>query len=1260
MTESPRRQPRRHRPLACLPLLALLSLLLAASLQPASCTDPIKYVTYGPDVVSPYGCAALLQQYNLSYAGPRQPNQPTLSIGLSLSLGYDALLTGMDVALQYIVDMVNFRGGLYVAGVPHYLSVTYSPDGASPELTQYIYQDMYASGNYSLYMAPSGDNLLQSLFPFLRSTQSLMFSVYNNDPADFVTPATNLVSLFNTESAEWVETLNLINQAAQAYAAAGGADATSVYGIKTFCMLSTNATLVQAAAEGVRGWIAKENARRGHADNITVYVDGVWAANVTGTYADYVPYLAACPDGVDLMLLQDGSTTTVNAQLALKASRLRPKAAIGLDPESTLLGSASATLDAAGWTCSIPASTSLVSTLPYVGSKWYGLGDIVYSQMVWGAGANVSGQFPIVGYAYTASFDILTAGLATSASKQPADVRAALQRLNGRTSALTGIEFDNVTGVNTATANTLIQIQADGSYHYLANTSDALLGFNTSVIAYPYPWSWRGLVRPGDALDKAQSSGLAILAVVIAVLGAWVAQIITEQSIFERRRGGWWRCWLFMVALSLGGVGVWAAQLMAASGLVVSKPYSTGLHLSFAMGDALLAWLPSLALTYAGLLLLIGDVESRAVVAASKASQAQQALREQKEAAKKRAALSNSAHLAHLWNAITWRAIAGGLCVALAIGGTRALLCYVWVQDASFTAAGWAWAVSTLFNALCVPLALLCYFHALRWRVAAVFLFAACVMLDYQVQWAGLTFHYAPGHQYLPASLLTANVDSTIVNLLAGIIAAFICFIFIGLQFSRMQLSRNGLSVLVASLERNKDDLKASLRAEKAASAQKDSQLGLLARMLELVNTTSPIATEYAFALSTATTYGSYVQLLQSMAPAAQAGSMGSTLKSQLTRRGTQGSPLHSGVSAEHEPSKSMGAHALRSAASMRFDPPAAAAASEERGSGAEPADDAPSASKSLPSARSNTLASVHPASPKKLSGTLVDHDSLISMQASPRSTAAPSINHTASTMSQRVLSKRHRAYEDELQALLEAQQSWRDDAAANGPPTAASTLLTVKSKRMASTTGPSNTAADGAAVEFDLAMPLLGRGRDGSSASAAAYPTPSLSLLLSHPVCAEVLKAELQQLHSVENLVFYQHAVRYRHVQSARLRKTLAAAIHDTFVREHAPQQININTRQRDAITAAVTRKSDECAADLFRDAEREVLQLMETNVMKGMQHSSAMRLCSWVLASVPTSGLVELAAADDHENTQTILYDVKSSVHSVAEESLSHASGE
>ena len=135
----------------------------------------------------------------------------------------------------------------------------------------------------------------------------------------------------------------------------------------------------------------------------------------------------------------------------------------------------------------------------------------------------------------------------------------------------------------------------------------------------------------------------------------------------------------------------------------------------------------------------------------------------------------------------------------------------------------------------------------------------------------------------------------------------------------------------------------------------------------------------------------------------------------------------------------------------------------------------------------------------------------------------------------------------------------------------------------------------------------------------------PGLAALLTHPVCIEVIKAALQQVHSAENLVFYLHVQRYKRMHTVKLRKLLAACIHDHFIRADAPHQINLSTKMRDAITAAVNSKDgDMCTVDLFHDAEKEAMTLMNNNVFRSLP-GNRLRLCSWILAVTPMNSLIE-----------------------------------
>jgi hypothetical protein len=108
----------------------------------------------------------------------------------------------------------------------------------------------------------------------------------------------------------------------------------------------------------------------------------------------------------------------------------------------------------------------------------------------------------------------------------------------------------------------------------------------------------------------------------------------------------------------------------------------------------------------------------------------------------------------------------------------------------------------------------------------------------------------------------------------------------------------------------------------------------------------------------------------------------------------------------------------------------------------------------------------------------------------------------------------------------------------------------------------------------------------------------------------------------------------RYRTLTSARVRKLLATAISNVFVRENAPQQINIETRQRDVIMAAVRSKSDsDCTPELFHAAERECLLLMRTNAFKPFIRTSGYRLCVWLCHYIDMQAVVRHFAVAEEE---------------------------
>ena len=300
-----------------LPTLQLLSAVASA----------IPYSTIGPGFVSQGGIEALNGYYSVG-AVPRNSSYPTLFFAITLTINEALPLDPIVEAWRAIIDITNFRGGVHYQGQPHYVSLTYTNDADSPVLARLAYVDMMSSGQYAAFIAPNGDAMQQEVNPVLSLYNATMLAMDNANPVDYASHYPYLFSVATTADTAFVSALDAVNLKAQQYYLQTGEG--SANGIKTFCMFTADETLLQASASGTREWIARENARRGGSDNITLLVDVTWAEDTTHSYFDYISFLLRCPDNTDVMLLMGGSSTGTDVASALQASQLRPKAALGL------------------------------------------------------------------------------------------------------------------------------------------------------------------------------------------------------------------------------------------------------------------------------------------------------------------------------------------------------------------------------------------------------------------------------------------------------------------------------------------------------------------------------------------------------------------------------------------------------------------------------------------------------------------------------------------------------------------------------------------------------------------------------------------------------------------------------------------------------------------------------------------------------------------------------------------------------------------
>ena len=194
----------------------------------------------------------------------------------------------------------------------------------------------------------------------------------------------------------------------------------------------------------------------------------------------------------------------------------------------------------------------------------------------------------------------------------------------------------------------------------------------------------------------------------------------------------------------------------------------------------------------------------------------------------------------------------------------------------------------------------------------------------------------------------------------------------------------------------------------------------------------------------------------------------------------------------------------------------------------------------------------------------------------------------------------------------------------------------------------PRTSTVDGAASMLNPQPPLsTARGSHPSSEASimgTAAP-PGLTALLHHPVCLELLKDELVRLQCVELVSFYLLAFRYRCLGSAKLRRVLSGYLYDAFIAEGSEQQVNLSTRHREAISSVVLeqRRGDGQAAPaaLFIDAEREMLQLIDTNVMKHLSGTQTHRMITIVYHALPFETAITAIATSRQPGAAATLRD-------------------
>ena len=1072
------------------------------------------FVQYGPAIINPAGVTACQSFFT---SPPVNVSAPVVTIGLTYSgSGPNALTPGLVAALQFLVDFTNAAGGVWMKGTQYQTAVLLGDDQSSIDYMKLLYARMMELG-VQVFITPYGDTFIQSLTPLMRQANATLIAGKASDPADYVENTGNFFSFINTADALLAPILDIVNNATRTYYDEIQRGQVSVdngyvspFGLTTMCIYTaiTN-TLLVVQRQGIVTWMEQENARRRLAgalnaeDFVHTIVDVTWPDNSDAN--TYATYYNLCSDNVDIVVALADGMGSING---LQVSQLRPKAIVGWSGDD-FRGSDLVSISAAnGFLIPIPVAFEPFVTVR--GQPFANYFDFIFAYESYAAAANISALLSSVMSDYIIQWSGLMSSINASLSLNRSDLASAILSLDGDIMISGPIAFNATTGINTATVSSAIQCLSSGggTINFIESGSSG---------PFPFPWAWHK-IEAGDVIESAQSSSPILIGLVVAVLGAWVAQIIVEQAIFARRNNSKYeKLWVFVVAMSLGGVGIWASMLMQSTSLTTSLPGLTSSQpIEWSIGIILLALLPSILLTFCGAVTLLHDTADNKVAdSESAAAQAAHNVRSQKVAKRKEAALSHLQHFYLLIDSITWRVAVGSLLILAAVILTRITLWYVWQQTADFKSVGWAWAVTVILDAALISSSMLMFFHALRWRIPAVFMFAAAVMSDWQLHATSLVFTYAPAAA--TTAVNSVNINSTTVLLIAGLIAAFMCFVFIGLQFNAMKLSRNDLTILVLSMEAVIKRLKSKVGACQHIIERQQKGAQILARFVDTIHFITVFPQEYILPLST---QSSIYQLIPTQSDSAN------------VKQADKAHSEHGSVIDGHrETSKIF----------------------------------------SSDGNRSSKLSSNHTSERGTEQALLID---------------AP-INSRSNAKTKEI----EREYEDGIEAALEA-------------------LTTT-------------TSVDDDTIA-QLSLPLL----NGNTAESVVNQSLSLEELLDHPVTVEIFKQELLKTQSAENLIFCLHARRYRTLNSSKARKLLAPHIANAFIRLDAPQQININTRQRETVLNNID--NHQFSSHLFYEAERECIMLMKVNAFKTFNATNKYRLCCYIYHTLDVREAVRALTVD------------------------------
>lgn len=416
------------------------------------------------------------------------------------------------------------------------------------------------------------------------------------------------------------------------------------------------------------------------------------------------------------------------------------------------------------------------------------------------------------------------------------------------------------------------------------------------------PLKLTDVVLSGDAIKSDYSGGSVVLAVLVAVVGCWTSMIFIEEAVFcmqgQRKSHV---PYTFVASISLGLCGVWGAYVMELGALTflsanVTMELSPSIVLSSAPLAIFLVWLsielyvrefgrrsariqrtPRAEFTYGGAdngaqskadskdrqVAAVASVEAQSLVVHSADAANGPATKSSSPAAtpknisgtpkaakytstkKPTAVKEYSAVIRMLRDGLMPRVMAANVIMGiLQASMTLVLLTSIrWTTTLQLNSGN---IIGSIFiGALLSHISFWLMFNLNVARFVVPFSITLCTLSVHHTLMDGNTYVYSPERTWS-----TSTWSPSSYTIIVTSITAVMCFLFTGIQFSRMQLSRNALHIILNKAKSQISILEGSLSASTKLVTTLEKTNADYSRMLELIAYCGPSYTHHSVALA--------------------------------------------------------------------------------------------------------------------------------------------------------------------------------------------------------------------------------------------------------------------------------------------------------------------------------------------------------------------------------------------------------------------------